>query len=266
MTILAILNRAETAEAVLQAARELRHIYNGVSVRVLRPRPDVEPDFMPTEEIMSPERRARFEGGEDALTAKLRSAADKAFPYEGLVEQRGTVRAVVAAAAKDATVVIVGAAGHAGWSLARDAIEAVLFDAAAPLLLMPNRAVTLRDRVVALAWERSPAAEAAAEAALPMLEAAERVVVLEAEEGHDRVSQPERLMAALARRGRPADLHRFALANRDIGSALLEEVDAAGAELLVMGAFTHRRLFERLFGGATQEVLEGASIPLFLHH
>jgi len=266
MTILAILNRVETAEAVLQAARALQPIYEGVSIRVIRPRPDVEPDFMPTEEIMSPDRRAQFEADEDALTAKLRGVVETAFPYEGLVEQRGTVRKVVATAAADATVVIAGAAGHAGWSLARDAIEAVLFDAAAPLLLMPNHTAPLRDRVVSLAWERSPAAEAAVEAALPMLEAAGHVVVLEAEEGHDRASQPERLMAALARRGRPADVHRFALAGRDIGPALLEEAEAAGAGLLVMGAFTHRRLFERLFGGATQEVLQGARIPLCLHH
>lgn len=266
MTVLAILNRIETADAVLRAAAELQTVYGGMSITVLRPRPDVEPDFLPTEEMMSPERRAQFEAGEDEQTDKLRRATEAALPYEGMVERRGTVRALVAAAAKEATVVVAGAAGHTGWSLVRDAIEAVLFDAGAPLLLMPNRASLLRDRIVALAWERSPAAEEAVAAAMPILVAAEHVVVLEAEEGHERARRPEELMAALQRRGKPAQVQRFKLDGRDIGTALLDEAAACGAGLLVMGAFTHLRLFERLFGGATQEVLEGTRIPLLLHH
>lgn len=266
MTILAILNRAETADAVLRAAAELQEVYGNIPVSGMRPRPDVEPDFMPTEEVMLPDRSARFEESEDKLTEALRRAAKTVLPYDEMIVHRGTVRAVVAQAATEATVVVAGTAGHAGWSLPRDAIEAVLFDAAAPLLLVPNGAPSLKHRVVALAWERSPAAEDEAHAALPMLEAAEHVIILEAEEGHDRASQPEQLMAALERLGRPVRLGRFALGGRDVGTAILDKAAASSAEVLVMGAFTHWRLFERLFGGATQAVLEGARIPLFLHH
>ena len=266
MTILAILNRAETAEAVLYAAIELRSVLGNVSIRALHPRPDVEPDFMPTEEMMSPERQAVFEAEQNALSAALRRVAEQHLPYDGMAEQRGKVRAMVAEAAKDATLVIAGAAGHAGWSLARDAIEAVLFDAAAPLLLLPNRSVPLTERVVAVAWERSPASEGAVDAALPLLLAAERVVVLEAEEGHARASLPAALLDGLGRRGKAADIQRFTLGDRDVGTAILDAATSAGAGLLVMGAFTHRRLLERLFGGATQEILEGARIPLLLHH
>lgn len=266
MTVLAILNRVETAQSVLRAAVELQTIYGRSSINVLRPRPDVDPDFMPTEEIMSPDRRAKFEAEEEKLTLALREVAERTLPYETMVERRGTVRALVAEAARDATVAVVGAAGHAGRSPARDAIEAVLFDAAAPLLLLPNRSTPLADRVVAVAWERSKAAEEAVEAALPLLLAAERVVVLEAEEGHAGASLPGKLLAGLQARGKPADIERFALADRDVGTAILDAAATAGAGLLVMGAFTHPRLLERLFGGATREILEGARIPLLLHH
>ena len=266
MTVLAILNRTETARAVLRAVAELQTIYGGIPITLLRPRPDVEPGFMPTEEIMSPERRAHFEDREDKLTETLRHAAKKVLPYEMMVERRGTVRTVVAAAAKEATVVVAGAAGHTGWSLARDAIEAVLFDAAAPLLLLPNHVVSLHNRIVAVAWEGSTAVAEAVEAAMPMLMSAEHVVVLEAEEGHAKVSRPESLMAALDGRAKQARVARFALAGRDIGTAILDEAAACGAGVLVMGAFTHMRLLERLFGGATHEILEGARIPLLLHH
>ena len=69
MTILAILNRTETAEAVLHSAIELGHVYGGMAITAFRPRPDVDPDFMPTEEMMSPERRAAFEAEQNALSA-----------------------------------------------------------------------------------------------------------------------------------------------------------------------------------------------------
>ena len=131
---------------------------------------------------------------------------------------------------------------------------------------MVNRSAPLTERVVAVAWERSPAAEAAVDAALPMLLAAERVVVLEAAEGHAGASLPAALLDGLRRRGKPATVERFSLRDRDIGTAILDAATAAGAGLLVMGAFTHRRLLERLFGGATQEILVGARIPLLLHH
>jgi len=266
VTILALLNRAETADAVLRAAVELQAILGDVSIRALHPRPDVEPDFMPTEEMMLPERRVAFEADQDALSAALRRVAEEQLPYDGMVERRGSVRAVVADAAKDATLVIAGAAGHARWSLARDAIEAVLFDADAPLLLLPNRSMLLTERVVAVAWERSPTAEEAVDAALPLLLAAERVVLLEAEEGHACASPPTLLLDALRRRGKPAAIQRFTLGDRDVGTAILDAATSAGAGLLVMGAFTHRRLLERLFGGATQDILEGARMPLLLHH
>lgn len=266
MTILAILNRTETAEAVLHSAIELGHVYGGMAITAFRPRPDVDPDFMPTEEMMSPERRAAFEAEQNALSAALRRVVEQLQPGVGMVELRGKVRGMVATAAKNANLVIVGAAGHAGWSLARDAIEAVLFDADAPLLLLPDRSVPLAGRVVAVAWERSAAAEGAVDAALPLLLAAERIIVLEAEEGHASASLPVTLLDGLCRLGKAADIQRFMLGDRDVGTAILDAAILAGAGLLVMGAFTHHRLLERLFGGATQEILEGARIPLLLHH
>lgn len=266
MTVLAILNRTETVRAVLRAAVELQSIYDGGPLTLLRPRPDVDPDFMPTEEIMTPDRQARFDAGEDSLTEALRRAVGETLPDAAFTEVRGVVRSLVADAAKKAAIVVVGAPGNTGWSLPRDAIEAALFDADAPLLLLPEQATPLADRIVAVAWERSQAADEAVMAALPVLLAAERVIVLIADEGGSEASLPEGLLAALLARGKVAAIERFPLAGRDIGTAILDAAGEAGANLLVMGAFSHSRLLERIFGGATAEILEGARIPLLLHH
>lgn len=266
MTVLAILNRVETVRAVLRTAVELQSIYDGGPLTLLRPRPDVDPDFMPTEEIMTADRKARFDAGEDRLTEALRRAVAEMLPDAPVTEVRGIVRSLVAEAAKQAAIVVVGAPGSAGWSLPRDAIEAVLFDADAPLLLLPERPLPFADRVVAVAWERSQTADEAVMAALPVLLAAERVIVLIAEEGRSEASLPEGLLAAFQARGKAAEIERLPLAGRDIGTAILDAAAEAGADLLVMGAFSHSRLLERVFGGATAEILAGARIPLLLHH
>ena len=46
---------------------------------------------------------------------------------------------------------------------------------------------------------------------------------------------------------------------------LLEEAARVRADLLVMGAYGRSRLSEWAFGGATRQVLHGASLPVLLH-
>jgi nucleotide-binding universal stress UspA family protein len=38
------------------------------------------------------------------------------------------------------------------------------------------------------------------------------------------------------------------------------------ADLLVMGAYGHSRLRERIFGGVTRSMVETPSLPIFLAH
>ena len=59
---------------------------------------------------------------------------------------------------------------------------------------------------------------------------------------------------------------RFQANGRKIGEALIAEAHAAGADLLVMGAYTRSRLAEFIIGGATREVLATADMPVLMHH
>jgi nucleotide-binding universal stress UspA family protein len=50
-------------------------------------------------------------------------------------------------------------------------------------------------------------------------------------------------------------------------AAILERaVAASGADMLVMGAYTHSRLRELVFGGVTAHVLRACRIPTLLAH
>ena len=263
--VLAILNRSETAASVLAASRLAGQRLTSSAVVLLHPRPDIDPDFMPTEEIMSASQRRDFESERDTIAAQLTLAV--AQGGGGCLQQiRGRVRQVVAAQAAQAGLVIAGSAGGHGHGEAEDAINAVLFDAAAPLLLITEAVPASLGTRIAVAWERSPAADEAIQAALPWLLAADDITVLVAEERHLRADLPDGLVVALKQAGRSVAIHHFTLAGRDIGAAILAEAQGVEADLLVMGAFTHSRTLEALFGGATREILAGATIPLLLHH
>jgi len=265
--VLAVLNRPETAAAVLDAASAMCRLPGAGPLELLWPRPDLPPDFLPTEEVAVPERLAAFERDEAELGAALRERVRGALPHPPpLHEECGTVRRVVATAAERVALAVLGAPGQDRDSPARQALDGALFDARAPLLLVPEHTKPFLIRTVAVAWEDSPAAIDALDAAMPLLRAAEWVVVLVAEEGHKSVALPPALSDALHRHEAHAEVRRFSLDGRHVGEAVLDEAAASGADLLVMGAFTHPRFIEALFGGATREVLEGTGIPVLLHH
>jgi nucleotide-binding universal stress UspA family protein len=64
----------------------------------------------------------------------------------------------------------------------------------------------------------------------------------------------------------PVQVKRFSLMGREIGAALLEEAGAVHADLLVMGAYSHNQFIERMFGGATADVMKHLSLPIAVHH
>src|SRR6185312_13621385 len=104
--------------------------------------------------------------------------------------------------------------------------------------------------------------------ALPLLKRAREVhVVTVLGEKHVRThatrSDLEKFLTA---HGLHFSLHDTALGGDDIGPFLMDHAVAAGADLLVMGAYGHSRLREIVLGGATRAVLRDPILPVFLSH
>ncbi|MDP7517139.1 MAG: universal stress protein, partial [Arenicellales bacterium] len=51
-----------------------------------------------------------------------------------------------------------------------------------------------------------------------------------------------------------------------IGQVFLETADQFSADLIIKGAFTHSRLRQLIFGGATSELINTSSVPILLSH
>ena len=253
--VLAVLNLAATAPAVLAAARLAAAALGGGGVEVLHVRHDPLEGFLPSEEVMTAAHRTALEGHEQERSAALR-AAFEAWRGHGDVwrEVAGPTRAVVIAAVEGTALAVMGHAPLRFYEDAWDAIEAALFAAGAAVLLVGEAVPTTLGRHVAVAWKPGEPARRALAAAMPLLERAERVDVLIAR-GY---LPPEGLVGA--------EVVRVDEAEGSVGAALLAAVRERGADLLVMGAWSHRPLTEVLLGGVTRHVIGHAEVPVLLRH
>jgi len=149
--------------------------------------------------------------------------------------------------------------------LARD-LEAILFGAGRPLLIVPRRGAPSPGRTVAVAWNDSAEAARAVAGALPFLEAAAAVHVLCAKTWRTEADADLDLVRYLEWRGIACTRHAVTAEGEPVGGALLEAASDAGADLLVMGAYGRTRLSELVLGGVTRHVLAHSPLPLLLSH
>lgn len=144
-----------------------------------------------------------------------------------------------------------------------------VFGSRVPVLVLPEHASTCAPgRRVLLAWNGSREAALAARGALPLLHAADSVLVLDGSEDADwDPMAPPRLDLSdwLARRRVNAQVRRFA-ADGPSGPALLAAAHEAGADLIVMGAWGRSRISEMVLGGATRYLFMESDLPMLVAH
>ncbi|HJM48522.1 MAG TPA: universal stress protein [Alphaproteobacteria bacterium] len=145
-------------------------------------------------------------------------------------------------------------------------LEAALMDTGRPVLVVPPGDPAPIGKTVALAWNGSPEAAKAIRFGLAFLHAADRVVVLEVEEAGKGGPDAAALIDYLAWHGIAASSQDVTAGAASIGDRLLGAAKAAEADMLIMGAYTRSRLRRLIFGGATREVLAGATIPVLMAH
>jgi len=118
---------------------------------------------------------------------------------------------------------------------------------------------------VMVAWDGGKEASRAARLALPLLEKADRVVIVTAPKSSARQTDPTRLQDYYGQRGVKTEFEILGGAG-DVGHALLEAAERVQAGVLVAGAFGHPRLQEFIFGGTTRTLLNSDGPSLFLSH
>ncbi|MFZ5609728.1 MAG: universal stress protein [Pseudomonadota bacterium] len=151
-----------------------------------------------------------------------------------------------------------------GGRRARLFLTQALLHAQRPVLVLPQKKTTSLGGHVAIAWNKSGEAARAVHAALPILKVARAVTFLSI--GREARPGPSaREMAHYLRHHGIAAGH-LSLPDGAAGPDLVRLYRDAGANLLVMGAYSRPRLAELIFGGATRHMLTRANIPVLMLH
>lgn len=151
------------------------------------------------------------------------------------------------------------------WQNIRDA---TLFNSGRPVILIPPGGVNEQsfNRVV-IAWKESVEAARAILAAEPFLQHAKETYLMT-------IGESAESTVSLQDTEQYLQLHYSELRTKVIpyskssitGDLLLDKTEELGGGLLVMGAYSHRRWRERIFGGVTESVLNAARMPVLLAH
>lgn len=154
-------------------------------------------------------------------------------------------------------------------TLRQKVIEGALFFSGKPLLVVPEGAKpTLTPRRILVAWDARIEAARAAGDALDLLAGADevRLAIVDPVEGERfHGEEPGADIATfLARHGVKVTVDRLPSENHSVADVLRRHAVDTAAQMLVMGAYGHSRLRERIFGGVTRSMLENPPIPLFI--
>jgi nucleotide-binding universal stress UspA family protein len=148
-----------------------------------------------------------------------------------------------------------------------DFVESVVIGSGRPALVLPHVGIpaTIGGHVL-LAWKEGPAAAHALAGAMPLLQKAERVTVVQWVPEGESTPGPLDIRSHLARHGVKAEVRRHAEAPSTTGELILSMAADLAADLVVMGCYGHSRAREWALGGATRTILSSMTVPVLMAH
>lgn len=189
-----------------------------------------------------------------------------AGPSAGWRDVEGIESQVVGDYGRAFDLIVVGRAMAAAGVDWKATCEAALFDTGRPVMVAGERVPERIGRNVMVAWNGSTETARTLAMASVILDSAESVLVLTVEGGTVPGPAPEVIASHLRRADVNASAKLIQPEGRTIGRAILDEAAANDIDLLIKGAFTHSRLRQMIFGGATSEILSDATLPVLLAH
>ncbi len=146
------------------------------------------------------------------------------------------------------------------------ALHAALFGTGRPVIVVPERKITSIGHNIAIAWSESRESALAMRHAMPLLKSAKRVTVLIGQKNTKVAAESSKpVLSYLALHGIKAE-YVPVIADNHLEASILAKCTEIGADLLVMGAFSHHRIRQLILGGMTKHMLKHAEIPLFMAH
>lgn len=134
-----------------------------------------------------------------------------------------------------------------------------------PIIAIPENGANAEFKNILVAWDGSQQSAKAVHDAIPILMNADKVTVLTVAEDTKNFIPEADICVKLARHGVKAE----ALTVSDsvpVGDRILDTAESLNIDLIVCGAWGHRRLREMIFGGVTRKLLSNQKYSIFLSH
>jgi nucleotide-binding universal stress UspA family protein len=176
---------------------------------------------------------------------------------------------LLAEAARSHDLTVLAGKGTDRDVLLLEDVGSILVESGRPLLLAPQEYGPRNFRTIAIAWKNKPESARAVGAAMPLLERADTIALLAADEGGPRepfVRNFEAVTAQLRWHGLKIQPRIVVADELPVPQAVLATAHHVSADLLVMGGYGRGRLREFIFGGFTEHVLKGTDLPIFMMH
>jgi nucleotide-binding universal stress UspA family protein len=274
-TITAVLSAAADAERVTDHAIALARRFDAHLVGIHAEMPVIVTVAAPMEFpdpnlITEMQERARRES--KAIEHLFRERCERdglSHEWRLFTGSAGYAAASVIDSARSSDLVVAAQIDPEHAPSARADIEDLLYESGRPIYLVSS-AVAGPEAVtrVLVAWNGSREAARAAFDALPFMTAGAAVEVFSVDPEDSRVQSAElcgaELSATLARHGLNVTATSAKSAGKPVAEVINRRASETGAQLIVMGAFSHSWLRQRLFGGVTSAMLGGLRVPALM--
>jgi nucleotide-binding universal stress UspA family protein len=179
--------------------------------------------------------------------------------------REGDVASLVAEYGGSYDLIVVGRPRDGVTPTSRALIESALFTTGRPVLIAPPDPPATLGGTVLIGWNRSaPAARAFHAAKSLLLDEAKKVRIMSVQTGAKSGPSADDIAANLAWNGYSAEVREIAPDYRSVGEVVMAEAGAIGADLVVLGAYSHSRIRRLVLGGVTTPVIAHTTLPVFM--
>jgi nucleotide-binding universal stress UspA family protein len=266
-TILAILDTADNCGAVADfafaiAAGNNAHVI-GLHAETIAVVPLVAPMEIPDPvAVQALQDMAHAETVEIERTVRRKAELEGvSFEWRSFTSSAGYGSAPLIESARSADLLVASQADPARPSDSHVDVDNFLLDSGRPVLMIPFiiRKPKPIKRVL-VAWNGSKEAARATFDALPILRAADEVEVFSVDPVDNALQSAAvagaEIAATLARHGVNATLATATSQDKHAATVIENRLSDSSIDLLVMGAYTHSRLWQMIFGGTTKTLLQ----------
>ncbi len=270
-TLVALLENEETARVIANAVMDMANMHNahiiGMHGETVDPLPIYSPFDVPDTTLMASLYEAAAARRETLEEIFAKTIGQSGIPNEWRV-YRGTSGVISLGMVETIRCadLIVTSQPRAGFPAE---VNDLLFESGRPVLFIPwvTRAVKPFGRVL-VAWDGSKEAARATFDAMPFLKLAKEVEIYSVDPQDSRTQSGSvagaDLAAALDRHGVKVTLSTAHANDLSVSAVIENRLADLSIDLLVMGAYSHSRLRETIFGGVTRTLLESMTTPTLM--